>query len=112
MAARQGGRSGGHSAIIEPIETVRECHDAKDDKYLALPVAGRADVIVSSDACHLLLLPRIPAAPHKGESDDAERSGEHDIEARRKAVAGHGDEPSRDKGCEAAEDRHGDGEAQ
>jgi hypothetical protein len=39
---------------IEPTETVRECHDPKDDKYLALAVAGRADVIVSSDARHLL----------------------------------------------------------
>jgi hypothetical protein len=57
-------------------------------------------------------LPRIPAAPHKGESDDAERRSEHYVEAGRKAVAGHGDEPSRDKGREAAEDRHGDGEAQ
>ena len=39
---------------IEPIETVRECRDPKDDKYLALAAAGRADVIVSSDARHLL----------------------------------------------------------
>jgi uncharacterized protein len=39
---------------IEPIETVRECADPKDDKYLALAAAGRADVIVSSDARHLL----------------------------------------------------------
>jgi uncharacterized protein len=38
---------------IEPIEIVRECHDPKDDKYLALAAAGSADVIVSSDA-HLL----------------------------------------------------------
>jgi hypothetical protein len=39
---------------IEPTETVRECHDPKDDKYLALAAAGRADVIVSSDARRLL----------------------------------------------------------
>ena|SRR5438270_11631445 len=39
---------------IEPTEAVRECHDPKDDKYLALAAAGRADVIVSSDARHLL----------------------------------------------------------
>src|SRR6266436_2088052 len=39
---------------IEPTETVRECHDPKDDKYLALAAAGSADVIVSSDARHLL----------------------------------------------------------
>jgi len=39
---------------VEPVEAVRECRDPKDDKYLALAAAGRADVIVSSDARHLL----------------------------------------------------------
>jgi len=39
---------------VEPSEGVRECRDPKDDKYLALAAAGRADVIVSSDARHLL----------------------------------------------------------
>jgi putative PIN family toxin of toxin-antitoxin system len=39
---------------IEPTETVRECRDPTGDKYLALAAAGRADVIVSSDARHLL----------------------------------------------------------
>src|SRR5438105_15538349 len=39
---------------IEPTETVRECHDPKDDKYLALAAADGADVIVSNDARHLL----------------------------------------------------------
>jgi uncharacterized protein len=39
---------------IEPTEIVRECHDPKDNKYLALAAAGRADVIVSSDARDLL----------------------------------------------------------
>jgi putative PIN family toxin of toxin-antitoxin system len=39
---------------IEPTEAVRECHDPKDDKYLALAAAGRADVIVSGDVRHLL----------------------------------------------------------
>jgi uncharacterized protein len=34
---------------IEPTETVRECGDPKDDKYLTLAAAGKADVIVSSD---------------------------------------------------------------
>ena len=58
------------------------------------------------------ILPRISATLHKEESNDADRSSKHYIEARRKAVAGHCDEPSRDKGREAAEDRHGDGEAQ
>jgi predicted nucleic acid-binding protein len=39
---------------VEPSEFVRECRDPKDDKYLALAAAGRADVIVSSDLRHLL----------------------------------------------------------
>jgi putative PIN family toxin of toxin-antitoxin system len=39
---------------VEPSEPVRECRDPKDDKYLALAAAGGADVIVSSDARHLL----------------------------------------------------------
>jgi uncharacterized protein len=39
---------------VEPTETVRECRDPKDDKYLALAAAGQADVIVSSDIRHLL----------------------------------------------------------
>src|SRR4029077_259012 len=39
---------------VEPAETVWECSDPKDDWYLALTGVGRADVIVSSDARHLL----------------------------------------------------------
>ena len=39
---------------IEASEVVRECRDPKDDKYLELAAAGKADVIVSSDARHLL----------------------------------------------------------
>jgi uncharacterized protein len=39
---------------VEPSETVSECHDPKDDKYLALATTGRAGCIVSGDARHLL----------------------------------------------------------
>lgn len=39
---------------VEPIDIVRECRDRKDDKYLSLAAAGGADVIISSDARHLL----------------------------------------------------------
>jgi putative PIN family toxin of toxin-antitoxin system len=46
---------------FEPTEPVRECRDPKDDKYLALAVAGKADFIVSSDARHLL-----PMHPWRG----------------------------------------------
>ncbi len=42
------------SERIEPTEAVRDCRDPKDNKYLALAAAGVADVIVSSDAKHLL----------------------------------------------------------
>jgi putative PIN family toxin of toxin-antitoxin system len=42
------------SERIEPAETVRECGDPKDDKYLALAAACAADVVVSSDVRHLL----------------------------------------------------------
>jgi putative PIN family toxin of toxin-antitoxin system len=38
---------------VEPSEPIRECPDPKDDKYLSLALAGRADAIVSSDS-HLL----------------------------------------------------------
>lgn len=39
---------------VEPANAVHEYRDPKDDKYLALAAAGRADVIVSSDMRHLL----------------------------------------------------------
>ena len=39
---------------IESPATVRECRDPKDDKYLALAAAGKADVIVSSDVHDLV----------------------------------------------------------
>ncbi|HET9107421.1 MAG TPA: putative toxin-antitoxin system toxin component, PIN family [Steroidobacteraceae bacterium] len=39
---------------IEHPAAVRECRDPKDDKYLALALAGKAAVIVSSDIHHLL----------------------------------------------------------
>jgi len=39
---------------VEPNEAVRECRNPKDDKCLALAAAGRAGVIVSGHARHLL----------------------------------------------------------
>jgi uncharacterized protein len=39
---------------VEPAETVLECSNPKDNKYLALAIAGKADAVVSSDARHLL----------------------------------------------------------
>ena len=46
---------------IEPVVEVRECSDPKDDKYLSLALAGKADIIVSSDQKHLL-----PMHPWRG----------------------------------------------
>lgn len=39
---------------MEPVEGVREYGDPKNDKYLTLAATGNADVIVGSDARHLL----------------------------------------------------------
>ena len=38
--------------------------DPKDDKYLALAAAGRADVIVSSDTRHLLSMHSVARDQH------------------------------------------------
>lgn len=40
-----------------PVETVRDCRDAKDNKYLELALAAAAAVIVSSDGDLLVLDP-------------------------------------------------------
>jgi putative PIN family toxin of toxin-antitoxin system len=42
------------SERVQPTDMVRECLDPKDDKYLELASAGKADVIVSGDVRHLL----------------------------------------------------------
>lgn len=44
------------SERIEVTDPVRACSDPNDDKYLALAVAGGADVIISGDKRHLLPL--------------------------------------------------------
>lgn len=43
--------------FMEPTEEVRACRDAKDDKFLALAVNGRAAYIISGDADLLVLHP-------------------------------------------------------
>ena len=35
---------------VDPRRTIRACRDPKDDKFLEVAVAGRADVLVSGDA--------------------------------------------------------------
>ena len=42
---------------IEPGEKVRDCRDAKDNRYLELALAARAEVIVSGDEDLLVLDP-------------------------------------------------------
>lgn len=46
---------------IEQVTPVSECSDPKDDKYLALAASGKAHVIVTGDARHLL-----PMHPWRG----------------------------------------------
>jgi hypothetical protein len=43
--------------LVEVTEEVTGCRDAKDDKFLALAVCGRADFIVSGDDDLLVLNP-------------------------------------------------------
>lgn len=42
---------------FKPAERVMNCRDPKDDKYLELALASRADTIVSSDRDLLVLHP-------------------------------------------------------
>ncbi len=42
---------------IVPAQTVRECRDPNDDKYLELALAANAETIVSSDADLLVMNP-------------------------------------------------------
>ena len=44
-------------AFFTPTETIADCRDAKDDKYLELAVAAGAGIIVSGDADLLVLHP-------------------------------------------------------
>jgi putative PIN family toxin of toxin-antitoxin system len=43
--------------LIPISEAVRDCRDAKDDKFLELALSGRADVIVTGDVDLLCLHP-------------------------------------------------------
>ncbi|MBX9698740.1 MAG: putative toxin-antitoxin system toxin component, PIN family, partial [Acetobacteraceae bacterium] len=43
--------------FFTPLEAVAACRDAKDDKYLELALAARADLIVSGDDDLLVLHP-------------------------------------------------------
>jgi putative PIN family toxin of toxin-antitoxin system len=40
----------GIAKMVPTIQIVRECRDAKDDKFLEVALNGRADVIVTGDA--------------------------------------------------------------
>lgn len=42
---------------VEPTEQVRDCRDAKDNRYLELALAARATTIVSGDQDLLVLNP-------------------------------------------------------
>lgn len=43
--------------LIEVVDVVNECRDAKDDKILELSLSGKADLIISGDKALLVLNP-------------------------------------------------------
>ena len=43
--------------FIEPVVKISECRDPKDNKFLELAVAGKADCIVTGDKDLLVLNP-------------------------------------------------------
>jgi uncharacterized protein len=43
--------------LVDVLETVADCRDPSDDKFLALAMCGKADCIVSSDPDLLVLHP-------------------------------------------------------
>lgn len=45
------------SEYVEPTETITACRDEKDNKFLELAVAGKAEALVSNDADLLVLHP-------------------------------------------------------
>jgi predicted nucleic acid-binding protein len=42
---------------VEITETITDCRDAKDNKFLELAVSGKADCVVSGDSDLLVLNP-------------------------------------------------------
>src|SRR5215472_15903440 len=105
------------SSISAMASSGVKCVTCRCERLLGKPLPQRW--IWASTICIACFLrrcgrkyPRIAAAPDKYETDDADRRGEHDVKTRRQVVAGHRDEPGRDKRGKTAEDRHCDGEAQ
>lgn len=46
-----------HATPVEPDQTITECRDSKDNKFLELGVCGKADFIISGDEDLLILNP-------------------------------------------------------
>jgi len=46
-----------HATPVETDETITECRDPKDNKFLELAVCGKADCIITGDADLLILNP-------------------------------------------------------
>ena len=46
-----------HATPVEPDETITECRDSKDNKFLELGVCDKADFIISGDEDLLILNP-------------------------------------------------------
>src|SRR5215469_696042 len=102
------------SSISAMASSGVKCVTWRCERLLGKPLPQRW--IWASTICIACFLRRcgrkLAAAPDKYETDDADRRGEHDVKTRRQVVAGHRDEPGRDKRGKTAEDRHRDGEAQ
>ena len=45
------------ATLVEVIDTIRECRDPKDDKFLELALNGKADYIISGDKDLIILHP-------------------------------------------------------
>ncbi|MBU0656944.1 MAG: putative toxin-antitoxin system toxin component, PIN family [Gammaproteobacteria bacterium] len=50
-----------HTHIVEIMEISTDCSDPKDNKFLSLALSAKADIIVSSDVAHLIVM-----HPYKG----------------------------------------------
>jgi len=48
---------GGSAEFVPIVQTVRECRDPRDDKFLEVALNGRAEVIITGDADLLALHP-------------------------------------------------------
>ena len=121
-----GAAAGGANRVVDLFEAADRARRQHEMRALAREALGhrRADAArgagdqrdLAGEACSApsarksLRVGALAASRHQ--RDDAEQRGEHQIIARRQAVAGHRDQPGRDERRKAAEDRHRDAVAE